>query len=226
MTLNDILREAQGGKAIATLAERHGLPPERAAAAAEAMLPAFAVALARLRARPDDFGALVTEVASGGHEASYAANAGGADGRGAAARVFGSPEAVRGVVEEVAARSGVAPETVAAMLPEVASILLGGFARAMADQGHAGALGDLAAAAASPVGLGGALGHADQPGGFGEWLGSIFSGSHRPVDPQSAALAGGVAALAAMFVAGVQASQAQQASLAAIAATTQPPPGI
>ena len=48
-------------------------------------------------------------------------------------------------------------------------------------------------------------------------LGSIFSGSHQPADPQAAVLLGGVAALSAMFVAGVQAAQVQQASLAAIA---------
>ncbi|RBP15795.1 hypothetical protein DFR50_10765 [Roseiarcus fermentans] len=226
MTLNDILRRAQGGQAVVNLAGRHGLTPEQAEAATSAMLPAFAVAFDRLRSRPEAFGALLTEVAGGGHEASFARGLGDAPADSAAARVFGPPEDVAKVVDQVAAASGVAPATIAAMLPEVASILLGGLSQAMADQGLSGALGDLAAAASAPGGLAAALGHADDSGGLLKTLGSIFGGSHRPASPEQAALVASVAALGAMFVAGVQASQASQASLAAIAQTLNPPPSI
>jgi len=220
MTLNDILRAAQGGQAIANLAERNGLTSGQAEAATSAMLPAFSAALASLKDDPRALGALVREVARRGQDGPGAADEAGGD---AAAHVFGSPEAVGKTVDHVAAVSGVAPAAVAAMLPEVASILLGGLGQAMATQGHGGALGDLAAAAATEGGLSAALGHAGDEGGLKGFLGSIFGGSHQPVTPEAAALAGGMAALAAMFVAGVQASN--QASLAAIAATmSQPPP--
>lgn len=222
MTLNDILRQAQDGGAIANLAERNGLTPDKAEAAAVAMLPAFSGALADLKDDPDALGALVKEIARRGQDPTGGAPEAGA---GAAARVFGSPEAVAKTVERVASVSGVAPAAVAAMLPEVASILLDGLGQAMAKQGHAAALGDLAAAAAAQGGLGAALGHSGDRHGVRGFLGSIFGGSHQPVTPEAAALAGGLAALGAMFVAGVQASN--QAGIAAIAQTVgQPPPQV
>jgi len=111
-------------------------------------------------------------------------------------------------------------------LPAVASILLGGLAHAMANEGLSGVLGDLASAAASPGGLGAALGAAEgSGGGFSGLLNSIFGGSHQPAGPQTAALVAGLSVLGGMFAAGVQASQAQQASLNASAQSfTQPPP--
>lgn len=224
MTLNDILHAAQGGQAVANLARAHGLTPEQAEAATQAMLPAFSLVFERLKSHPDTLGALVAELSAGAHDASFAAPlAGNAPGDDAVGKLFGSPEAVRKAAEHVAEASGVAPATAASMLPEVASILLGGLAHAMASQGL---LGDLAAAASAPGGLGAALGHSGEPEGFMGRLGSIFSGSHQPADPQAAVLLGGVAALSAMFVAGVQAAQVQQASLAAIAQAIQPPTSI
>ena len=225
MTLNDILHSAQGGQAVANLASANGLSPEEAERASQAMLPAFSSAFERLKGHPDALGALVAELSNGGHDASYAAPAGAA-GAGVADKLFGSPEAVRKVAEQVAQASGVAPATAAAMLPEVSSILLGGLAHAMASQNLKGVLDDLAAAAAAPGGLGAALGHPGDTGGFKGMLGSLFGGSPKPADPQAAALVGGIAALSAMFMAGVSASQVQQASLAAVAQATQPPPTI
>jgi hypothetical protein len=227
MTLNDILQAAQGGQAVANLATAHGLTPEQAHGATQAMLPAFSLALDRLKGHPDTLGGLIAEVSGGGHDASFAAPvAGDAATADAVVKLFGSPEAVRRLADEVAASSGLAPATVASMLPEVSSILLGGLSHAMASQGLKGVLGDLAAAASAPGGLSAALGHAGDPGSFIGRLGSIFGGSQKPADPQSAALVGGIAALSAMFVAGVQASQAHQAALGAIAQASQPPPGI
>ena len=228
MTLNDILRGAQDGQAVGNLARRFGLTPDAAEAATQAMLPAFSVALGRLRQDPDALGGLIAEMADASHGASFAASgvADEAAGAQAAARVFGSPEAIRKVAEHVAEASGVAPATVEAMLPPVASILVGGLAQALAGQGHGAALGDLAAAASAPGGLGSALAAAGgSGGGLMGMLGSIFGGSHPPENPQLAPLVAGLTALSAMLAAGVVASQAQQASLSALAASSaQPPP--
>lgn len=228
MTLNDILKTAQGGQAIASLARRFGLTSDQVEAATQAMLPAFSVALDRVKGHPEALGGLVAEMARGGHDGSYTTPDAGSEAAGAeaVARVFGSPEAIGQAVTLVADASGVAPDTIRAMLPAVASILLGGLAKAMDSQGLGGVLGDLASAASSPGGLGAALGSTSgSGGGFMGMLGSIFGGSHQPADPQAAALAAGLATLGGMFAAGVIASQAQQASLNALAGSfTQPPP--
>ncbi len=228
MTLNDILQNAQGGKAVDTLAVRYGLTSDQARAATQAMIPAFSAALERLKAHPEALGGLIAEVAGGGHGAFYSEPdaSDGADGASAATKVFGSSDALLEVARHVAEVSGVAPETIEAMLPAVASILLGGLAHAMANEGLSGVLGDLASAAASPGGLGAALGAAEgSGGGFSGLLSSIFGGSHQPAGPQTAALVAGLSVLGGMFAAGVQASQAQQASLNASAQSfTQPPP--
>ncbi len=228
MTLNDILQNAQGGKAVDHLAARYGLTPEQAQAAMQTMIPAFSAALERLKTHPEALGGLIAEVAGGGHGASYAGPvaADGATGASAATRVFGSSEAIRQVARHVAESSGVAPETIEAMLPAVASILLGGLAHAMADQGLSVVLGDLASVATAPGGLGAALGSAGRSGGgLSGILNSIFGGSHQPAGPQTAALVAGLTALGGMFTAGVAASQASQASLNAIAGSFNPPQG-
>ncbi len=223
MTLNDILLSAQDGKAVGNLAQRFGLTSVQAEAATQAMIPAFSAALERLRDNPAALGGLIVELAAGGHGASNVEGA--ADdlaGAQAAAKVFGSPEAVGKVVAHAAEASGVAPGTIGAMLPAVASILIGGLAHAMASQGFSGVLGDLASAASSPGGLDSALGSSG--GGVRGMLSSIFGGGRRPADPQAAARVAGLAALSGMFVAGIAASQAAQASLNAIAGSmTQPP---
>ena len=82
MTLNDILQNAQGGKAVENLAIRYGLTSEQAQAATQAMIPAFSAALDRLKTHPEALGGLIGEVAGGGHGPSYAepATADGATG--------------------------------------------------------------------------------------------------------------------------------------------------
>ena len=189
------------------------------------MIPAYSLALQNLASHPAALGGLLSELASGAHAPSFAepgqASIGDAEGAAALEKVFGSPEAIRRVVDHVAEASGVGPEAIQGMLPAVSSILLGGLGHAMAGEGQPGALADLANAAAAPGGLGSAI------GAGGGLFGSIFGGSHEPANPQAAALAAGLVSLSAMFVAGVQASQAQQASLGAIAQSfTQPPPTV
>ena len=224
MTLNEILRSAQGGRAVGNLAARFGLSEGEAQAAAQAMIPTFSVAFERLAAHPDTLGGLLTEMTNGAHAVSYA----DPDAPAAAlspealGQVFGSPEGVEKAVHHVAEASGVSVQAIGGMLPVAGSMLIGGLARSMADQGHGSVLGELAGAAAAPAGLGAALGSA--PGGsgaLGSLWNSVFGGA--PANPQAAALVAGVTALSAMLASGVQASQASQASLAATASSFQPP---
>ena len=233
MTLSDIVQAAQGGKAVDNLAAEFGVTAAQTQGALEAMMPAFAQALKDRAAEPAALGGLLTEMASGAHAAAYSepgqAAGAGVAGAGVLGQMFGSPEAIGKVAQHVAEASGVSPETIAAMLPAIASMLTGGLAHSLAAGGHSGALSELAGAAAAPGGLGSALGaEASGAGGrLGSLMSSIFGGSREPANPQAAALVAGLASLSAMFVAGVQASQAQQAGMNAAAQSfLQPPPSV
>ncbi len=99
MTLNDILQNAQGGKAVAKLAERYGLTPEQARGRDAGDDPGLLPALERLkspsrrawRARSPRSPAAATR------RPTPRPSRGRRRGAGAAASVFGSPEAVREV---------------------------------------------------------------------------------------------------------------------------------
>ena len=85
MTLNDILHSAQGGQAVANLGAQFGLAPEAAEAAVQAMIPVFSAGLTAMAANPAAIGAVLNELASGAHAASYAdpSQTAGASGLGA-----------------------------------------------------------------------------------------------------------------------------------------------
>jgi hypothetical protein len=230
MTLNDILHSAQSGQAVANLGAQFGLAPEAAEAAVQAMIPAFSAGLTAMAANPAAIGAVLTELASGAHAASFTdpsqtASAGGPGGA-VLGQLFGSPQAIDLIVAHVAEVSGVSADTIRAMLPAVASMLMGGLAHSMASQGLSGVLGQLANAAAAPGGLGSTVPAAGSGGGlFGSLVGSLFGGAHdATANPETAALAAGLATLSAMFVSGVQVAQAHQAALGAIAQSFTPPP--
>jgi hypothetical protein len=226
MTLNDIVQTAQGGEAVNNLARQFGVGPEAAQAAVAAMIPAFSAGLQSLSAKPDALGAVLSQVASGAHAASFTGAGPSASAAGAAlpGQIFGSPDAVANVANHVAEVSGVSPAVVQSMLPAVASILVGGLGQAMAEGGHADALGQLANAAATPGGLSAIAGG---EGGLGGLIPSLFGSllGVAQVTPQGAALTAGFAALSSMFVAGVQVAQANQASLNAVTQSFMRPPG-
>jgi hypothetical protein len=230
MTLNDILHSAQGGQAVANLGAQFGLAPDAAEAAAQAMVPAFSTALTSMAANPAAIGAVLSELASGAHAASYAdpTQPAGTGGRGGAVlgQLFGSPQTIDQIIAHVAQVSGVSADTIRAMLPAVASMLIGGLAHSMSNQGLSGVLGQLANAAAAPGGLGSAVAPAAGSGGVvSSLIGSLFGGAHPSANPETAALAAGLATLSAMFVSGVQVAQAHQASMSAIAQSFTQPPG-
>jgi hypothetical protein len=230
MTLNEILHSAQGGQAVANLGAQFGLAPDAAEAAVQAMVPAFSTALTSMAANPAAIGGVLSELASGAHAASYAdpAQTAGASGLGGAVlgQLFGSPQTIDQIIAHVAQASGVSADTIRAMLPAVASMLIGGLAHSMANQGLSGVLGQLANAAAAPGGLGSAVAPAaGSGGGVGSLIGSLFGGAHPAANPETAALAAGLATLSAMFVSGVQVAQAHQAAMSAIAQSFTQPPG-
>ena len=144
-------------------------------------------------------------------------------------QVFGSPHGIDKVAQHVSQVSGVNAQTIRAMLPVVASVLMGGLAHSMASQGLSDVLGQLANVATAPSGLGSAGGPANpgttSGGHFASLMSSIFGGTHAARNPETVALAAGLTTLSAMFVSGLQVSQAHQQALGVIAQSfAQPPP--
>jgi hypothetical protein len=94
MTLNDIVKNAQGGKAVDNLAAQYGLSSADAEKAVQAMIPAFSAALQQIVSHPAAIAGVLKELTSGEHAASYApgqAPAPGAAAGDALGRIFGSP---------------------------------------------------------------------------------------------------------------------------------------
>jgi hypothetical protein len=226
MNLNDIIQAAQGGQGINNLAGQFGLSPEQAQAAIRAMIPAFSTGLQSAAQNPAALGGVLSHLASGAHQGSFADpnQTSAASGLGGAVlgQIFGSPEIAAQIGQHAAQMSGVSPQIIQQMMPIVASMLMGGLAHSMTSQGMGGLLGELASAAAAPGGLASTLNPgagAPAAGGgligelFASLLGAFFGGAQQPGSPQSAALQAGLNALAGMFQAGVQVSQAHQQGL-------------
>ncbi len=136
-TMFDLFRQAQGGAAFDNLARAYGMSPEQMRAATAALTPAFMQGFQRHAA--SDAGAqrfaelFQTETYARAFEAQAAALDPRARGAGedALGALFGSKEVSRAVAAQAAAASGVQAQIIRQVLPVLASILMGGFMKAM-----------------------------------------------------------------------------------------------
>ena len=162
MTLNDIIQAAQGGQGVNNLANQFGLTPEQTQAAIQAMMPAFSMALQRSRRRPAGLGGTsrrLTERRTSGpiHDPVRRRARRGA-GRGALGQIFGSPQGdrqARPAVSQMPPAS--ARRSISAMMPVVASMLMGGLSHSLSGRrDFGGVFSELAGAANCPgrTGLG------------------------------------------------------------------------
>ena len=230
MNLNDIMQAAQGGQGVNNLASQFGLSPEQAQAAINAMMPAFSQGLQGAMVNPGAMGSILSQMASGAHIPSYtgAAAPTSAPGGDVMGSIFGNPQVMGQLSQQVSQMSGVNPQVLQQMMPAVASILMGGLAHNMANQGFGGMLGQLANAVTAPGGLGSAPTAAPASGGglFGAIMGMFTGGAQNAQAGQSAAMQAGLSTLTNMLNAGVQVSQAHQQGLNSIlqgiASATQP----
>src|SRR5918993_1570081 len=133
--LFDIMRGAQGGAAIDTMARQFGLTPDQVERAMQALLPAFTLGLQGSAREPDAFARTLGLMGSG-HYAPFFDNPALAFSQGAMAQgnealqaLFGSKDVSSSVAREAAAFAGIGPEILKQMLPILASILLGGLQR-------------------------------------------------------------------------------------------------
>ena len=134
MNLMQMLTDAADGDGLAALGARHGASPEQALGVAQAALPALSSGLKRMTRSPEELmrlaGLLRSDDAAPVAEAPEA-NPETAERQGAQFldTLFGSarPEIEREIAADGAQRSGLDAGTVAAMLPMLASMILGMF---------------------------------------------------------------------------------------------------
>lgn len=190
MNLSDIVQFAQGGQAIDNLAARFGLTPDQAQRAVQALLPAFQMGLQN-RAATGGVGSILAHLGNPAHQEAYAdagaAQSGGAQAGGAVlGDLFGGAHAQ--VAQQASSQSGVSATIIQAMLPMIASMIMGGlFHAAQSSGGLGGLLGSLIGAATGggsgpgpgqggPIGQGPAAAPTQGGGDLGGVLGSVLGG--------------------------------------------------
>lgn len=191
--LYQIVTGAQGGQALDNLASQFGITREQADNTVKALMPALSTAFMTKAAHPGGLQDVAGALDDDHHRQAYAdpgtAQAPTTEQKGGdvASSIFGNSAIVQEVVQQASKYTGVPAATIQQMLPVIVSIVLGGVATAMHNQGMGGILGQIS------KGLGGLFGQAGgvpgqaggapgQAGGggfggmFGDILGSVLGG--------------------------------------------------
>jgi hypothetical protein len=155
MNILDAILNAQGGTAVQQLGSQVGLPPEQAAAALSALMPALAGGFQRNLQNQGGLESLMAALSSGGHDqyidnpGALAAPSAVAEGNGILGHLLGSKDASREVASRAAAQTGLSADILKRMLPLAATLMMGAFAK---QSGNAPT-----AAAGGPGGIGAML---------------------------------------------------------------------
>jgi hypothetical protein len=163
LNLSDILQSAQGGQAIQNLAAQFGLSPSQAQQAVSSLLPALSAGLKSQASDADGLGGVLDHLTDPQHQAAFQSPAAAQSdesqmaGQQALNQIVGGDSAIAAIAQRAAAATGVSPELLQQMLPQVTSIAIGGLSTAM--QNH---------------GLGGVVDHLSQMQSSGE-LGALFN---------------------------------------------------
>ena len=207
--LYEILRNAQGGQAIDNLAAQFNITAEEADAAVKAIVPALSEGFLKQTSQPLGFGSFVGALGEGQHLAAFsdpaAAQTAATAQKGGdiLSQILTSHSAREEIALRASSGTGVSSDTLAKMLPVIASMIFGGLTKSMENQGFGGILGQLSNAAGQgglgPVlgqilGGGQVSGNPQQPrpapgpaggrgGGLGSILGQILGGGRSPVGP-------------------------------------------
>ncbi|MEL7273952.1 MAG: DUF937 domain-containing protein [Pseudomonadota bacterium] len=126
------------------LSAQFGLTEEQTLEAMAAVIPAFSEGLQRQASAPQSAASLVQALASGrhggyAHDAALAvSDAGMADGRNILGHLFGNKDVSRGVASHAAASTGVSSSIIKAMLPALASMVMGALFKGSTGRGGGG----------------------------------------------------------------------------------------
>lgn len=217
--LNDILQSAQGGQAINNLAKRFGLSPAQAQAVVQALIPAISAGLAKAATDPGTLGKVISAVTDSDHQASYssptAAQSPTATQKGsdALSQILGSSHIVQQIAQQVARVTGLRSDVIMQMMPAIISVVLGGLAASLRNQGLDNVLSQLASAV-QQGNLGSALGSSGGIMGIlSSLLGSLFGGAKTGDTSSTSSLSSAVNALTQMFKPGTLPASVTQSGL-------------
>lgn len=131
MNLYQMISMAQGGQAMANLGRQFGLDEKQSEEALRHLLPAFSTGLKRNTQTMDGLSALLAAL-NGGHHARYYEDSSIfgeasvlADGNDILGHMFGSKDISRAVAARAAEQTGIGAEILKAMLPYIASMIMG-----------------------------------------------------------------------------------------------------
>jgi hypothetical protein len=155
----EMLMNSAGGGAGAQLGQKFGLSPEQTSGALAQLVPSVMAGIQRNTQQEGGLDALIGAL-SGGKHAQYidqpellGQQATIDDGNSILGHVFGTKDVSRAVAARAAEKTGIGSDILKAMLPMVATMVMGGLAK----QGMGGALTGALGSALSGGGLGGAL---------------------------------------------------------------------
>ncbi len=211
MNLLEIMQQAQGGQGMDNLARQFGLSPEQTQEAVQSLLPAMQMGLQRQTQDGDMFSGFLQNLASGQHAMTYDSDGDGIPdsaapmGKDVLNQLFGGKQVSNAVALQAAATSGISSAIMKAMLPVIASMVMGGLFKGMNNQGFGDVLGQLAGQA-----FGGGQGQAGNPMGnnpLGQILGGMLGGGQQTQNPMGGA--GGLGGLLGGLLGGGAAAGAQ-----------------
>ena len=174
--LYEIIRSAHGGHALDNLATQFGITTEEADAAVKAVVPVLSEGFLKQASEPHAFGSFIGALGEGQHLAAFSdpaaaqATATAQAGGDILSQILTSRSAREEIALRASSGTGVSSDTLAKMLPVIASMIFGGLAKSMENQGFGGILGQLANAA--------------KQGGLGPVLGQILGGGQVSGNPQ------------------------------------------
>jgi hypothetical protein len=209
-SLSEIFDNAQGGKAAENLASQFGLSPEQVDSAVKALIPALSMAfLAKLK-EPGALGGLVSNLADGQHTATFSSAdaaqspAAAAKGNDILSQLFGSSHIVTQIAQQASGVTGLRPEVLVQLLPVIVSVIAGGLATSLKNQGLGGLLAQLATSGG------------ESSGGFmgvlSKLFGGLFGGS-------SASPAGGLDSLTKILQPGTPVASSLETAVGQILST-------
>lgn len=140
MELIETLHGAQGGETLSKMAARAGVEPEAMQAVVDAVVPELAFQIERNTLSRGGLADLVAALGSGHHDAYLddgdlaGSDAAREDGNAILGHIVGTKHASRVMAARAARESGVAPEIVESVLPEIAAVTMGGLSRQTASQ--------------------------------------------------------------------------------------------
>ncbi len=177
--LFDLIKGAQGGQGLDMLGQQFGLNNSQVKSALEALLPAFSMGLEKQAQNPMGMFEMFGKAAQGNFASMFEQGApkeeAASAGNDILGSLFGSKEVSRAVAAQASAMSGVSDSILKAMLPAIASMLMGGLMKNFSN-GQGGLFGNIIG---SMFGGGQPQQNANGMGGLGDLLGQMMGGGQQ-----------------------------------------------